>query len=166
MKALSTCLLAFALLTVFAACGDDEGGGADDVDASANAPDADPNAPDADPNAPDADPNAPDGGQQGVDCGGQTCNSSQECCVMGGGPGGQMCVDTGTCQGTVIDCDGAEDCTTVGEVCCGGVGQATCQEEATCNVVVCNSEDDCPAQDEVCCQFGPSSICSAFCPGG
>ncbi len=114
---------------------------------------------------PDASIVTPDGGFNGVECGGEICSPAEECCVEGFGSG--TCVNTGTCEGSTVSCDGPEDCSSAGDVCCGDGAGAVCENSDSCSTEVCNSPDDCPIKGESCCSFGPgANTCSSFCFGG
>jgi hypothetical protein len=127
-------------------------------------------APDADPTVPDADTTAPDAGETvGIPCGAATCDeATQECCVDGNG--GQTCVATGTCEGTAFGCDGPEDCTEGGEICCGMGEGAHCAPVTECAQAVCHVDEDCPAEGAKCCTVGGDQVSRcllvAMCPGG
>jgi len=175
-------ILAFtlALTTATLGCGDDgapsgeniDGGGISAADADPNAPDADPTAPDADPSAPDANPNAPDaggidggGGTVGIECGTMTCSGDQICCnVRNGMALDQTCTAPGDCAGAPATCDGPEDCTTGGDICCASQGGAACQAAGGCQFVLCHDASDCSA-GQMCCPspISSGSICSSFC---
>ncbi len=120
---------------------------------------------DASPNSPpDASVITPDGGFNGVECGDTICSSAEECCVEGFGSG--SCVNTGTCKGSTVSCDGPEDCSSAGDVCCGDGPGAVCDNSNSCSSEVCNSPDDCPIKGESCCSFGPgANTCRSFCFG-
>lgn len=111
--------------------------------------------------------------EQGVVCGDLTCESTETCCATCGEatctPGIEGC--TGGAR--TIDCDGPEDCTTPGSVCCMTVLGATCRASTSCvfaepvegtepgtylrqvldsGTVVCASNEDCvDLPDAVCC---------------
>lgn len=103
----------------------------------------------------------------GVVCGAATCSAGMECCFQGMN---RNCVAAGACNGLNFDCDGNEDCTTAGEVCCsgGGSGQnggTACTAAASCPMPTCGDASDCPAgQNLMCCTLGPVQACLAQCP--
>jgi hypothetical protein len=165
-------ILATISVVLITACGDN-GDDAPAIDAAA-APDSDPNRPDGNPDIPDAGPASPDAGAGAVLCGAESCDlTTQECCVEQGGGGAGTCVDTGTCTGQAFQCDGAEDCPTVGEVCCFGAGNpqdpvSECVAAASCETPTCDTAADCadPTTDQ-CCAIGTVMVCvdAPVCPG-
>ena len=181
LRRISLPLLTASLL-VFAACGGDDDDDTGNPDAAAGGPDAPTGTPDAPPVTPDAAP-TPDapvttidaGGTSGqVFCGESTyCDLPQVCCVTGMGGGATAeCTDEASCTGgqtAVIKCDGPEDCTVGGEVCCGGLTSsgADCMASGDCtgfNRVIChNAATDCPGDSDECCptDYG-GGYCSSF----
>ena len=110
-----------------------------------------------------------------VACGTTTCDPmTQDCCITPN-PGMDptfTCQDIGTlCAGSLVQCDGPEDCA-MDEICCARTSPATF--EATCGAacnggnanVVCHIDTDCEA-GEVCCPdpMGFSAcVTGAMCP--
>jgi hypothetical protein len=157
-----TYMLALVTSIALACGGDDDGGDSgDNGDDTSGADAGDTNQPDASGSTSDAGPT------EGIPCGDDTCDeTAEECCVDG--EGGQTCVDTDTCEGTTVGCDGPEDCTVDGEICCGEGDGAQCVAAVECNNEICQTNEDCPdeARPE-CCALGQSPIkeCLAECPG-
>ncbi len=161
--------LAMTLLCAVAACGDSSDD--DNVqDAAVGGVDADPAAgPDAAPNAPDA-PNS--SGIDEVFCGESTCAAPDICCVTSAGMDIMAtCTAANACAGSTVSCDGPEDCSDGGNICCGTLtgdtGSTDCAPAAGCMAVICHDTGDCLNPGETCCDFGiGSSFCAAICPGG
>jgi len=59
------------------------------------------------------------GASPGVRCGADTCGQYEVCCLDQSNPAGGVCKLSATCSLTAVPCDGPEDCTPVGAVCCG-----------------------------------------------
>jgi hypothetical protein len=102
---------------------------------------------------------------EGIACGTMTCDATAEvCCATTGAMGLEYaCIDAGdSCGGTVLECDGPEDCG-MDEVCCAtyGAGTASSSCETTCTGVrLCQVKDDCPANQNCCSsQFVPGKAC-------
>ena len=171
MRLVSLGFLALCFAFVAPACGDDTGGGGDG-DASTNDGGGGGGGDGGGNGGIDAGGNGgiDAGGNGGIDagggggsvnCGQAVCSAPQQCCIdTGPGPMTEpMCVDQGTCQGAVVECDGPEDCNG-SDVCCGsfggpnGGGQASCMPPGDqCQVVVCNDVGDCDGT-EICCDTG------------
>ncbi|HEX4459083.1 MAG TPA: hypothetical protein VIA18_13995, partial [Polyangia bacterium] len=110
----------------------------------------------------------------GIVCGTTICSaaSKDQCCITATS---QMCIDINmTCGtgGVVFACDGPEDCTGLGEVCCGSAGATTTAKGSTCGtpvspqcVPLCHTLTDCPTSLQpytACCAVPntPYSRCS------
>lgn len=137
-------------------------------DATPGGGDATPGGGDAAPGGVDAAPASdagavPPDASVGVVCGGEICDVGTECCATAGST---SCVETGTCSGVTVDCDGPEDCAD-GEVCCGSLGGAACAVQDSCQAVLCHTADDCPDPAQECCSLagGDTSMCLNRCLG-
>jgi hypothetical protein len=82
----------------------------------------------------------------GVKCGTGSCDPAGSCCVTNGNSACET-----QCNGTVVSCDGPEDCGS-GEVCCGSSGSNGSYTGFACkngcsgvgDVIVCHASQDCP----------------------
>ncbi len=126
----------------------------------------------------------------GVTCGSSTCTGSQICCVDPSGPT-FTCAASCSDGGVAINCDGPEDCTGGGKVCCGTInvgagtpptcpistGSAACA--STCDTKIptscpdkgsarlCHAAADCAsdASNKNCCTFSAGGASGTFCVG-
>jgi hypothetical protein len=140
--------------------------------------DADPLAPDASPGTPDASPGAPDAAPVNAQvlCGawgtGASCEVNVPCCAQNSGGLTYECtVPTDPCElGTLVFCDGPEDCPD-GQICCSDYdaqrhGSAYCRT-GPCpgtNSEFCHGDLDCPGR--ICCNYDGYiyASCGDSCP--
>ncbi len=123
-----------------------------------------------------------------VDCMGTPCDAATEQCCISGSVGGASasCIPIGDeCMGGSTTCDGPEDCSGAGEVCClqimGFGGMASCTTEMCgggssgpggfpSSFELCHDPSDCTDSAHMCCPvmlFGFSgAYCSEMCFGG
>jgi hypothetical protein len=158
----------FLVAALLVGCGDDDGdgdgdssaadgGGGDGEDGGGGGDDAGDSV--------DTDA-APD--FEGIPCADDTCTAGEEVCCAG--EGGLTC--EAECGTISFGCDGPEDCTTDGEVCCGtGQDGTQCSPAADCGGggegdIVCHAEGDCPDGEECCMpEQAQVGVCRASCGG-
>jgi len=116
------------------------------------------------------------GGTMGIDCMGTTCDeTTEQCCVTGGLGGGAsgMCIPRGDeCMGGTADCDGPEDCSGSGEICCARVeglssASSTCTTEMCgggfTSFELCHTPADCTDTTQMCCPVMMFGFSGAYC---
>jgi hypothetical protein len=166
----TTLFLASTLL--FACGGDDDGGSGDgDGDGSGSVDAAPGGGGDGGGGTVDGAPGSADASPtfEGIPCADDTCTAGTEVCCAG--EGGLTCETE--CATMSFGCDGPEDCTTEGEVCCGSGADGTqCAAAGDCGEtvegdVVCHVADDCPEAGQECCMQDNAmvGVCRMNCGG-
>lgn len=80
-----------------------------------------------------------------IGCGALSCSAGTRCCWDANGRIGGCITSGQTCTATVsASCDGPEDCTTTGGLCCNEVTGPVCDVPCGTKATVCHADADCP----------------------